>query len=86
MRGATTRDELLEGRAVERASIHWKFKGAGELVWNITSGRFETFQLAGREDVTSEVFFRIPKRDTPVTNSVSMSGSLKLSAEAAAKP
>lgn len=84
-RGALSREELFEGRAVDHASVQWSFKGSGELVWNVAAGRFETFQLAGHEEVTLELAIRSPQRETPLVQSVSMAGSLKISAEATAK-
>jgi hypothetical protein len=73
-------EKSLDAREVARSGVHWKFDGTGTLVWNLTAGRFETFDLVGREEVTSDLTLDMGgQRSRQV---LTMAGSLKIGAKA----
>ncbi len=76
-------EESADARKVERSGIHWKFDGSGTLIWNLTAGRFETFDLVGHEEVTSDLTLDLGGvRSRQV---LTMAGSLKIGAKAGPK-
>jgi hypothetical protein len=83
-RAAMRLGELLEERTIQHAGVTWKFKGEGALVWNLSAGRFESFDLGGREDVASDLSLGFGG-ETSSHQELSFAGSLKLSAKVAAK-
>ena len=76
--------ELVEERAIDHAGVEWKFRGEGTLVWNLTAGRFETFELTGSEECSHEMTLRSGASE-PSRQSVAMAGSLRLTGKAVAK-
>lgn len=74
------RDEFLEGSTVEELMVQWKLKGSGELVWNLTAGRFESFKLAGSEDVAMQLKMGL-RGSEGVRQRLEMSGGLVVSAK-----
>lgn len=84
IRGTLTPEERLDGKSVERATLRWKFKGTGELLWNVSAGRFESLVLAGREEVLSEHEMKRSGQASAGKQSVGMAGSLKITAQASA--
>jgi hypothetical protein len=76
-------EKSLDAREVEHSGVHWKFDGSGTLIWNLTAGRFENFDLVGREEVTSDLTLDMGgERSRQV---LTMAGSLKLGAKAGLK-
>jgi hypothetical protein len=70
-------------RRIEHAGVHWKFDGSGTLIWNLTAGRFETFDLVGREEVSSDLTLTVGgERSRRI---MTMVGSLKIGAKAGPK-
>ena len=80
---ASTTDEAADPTTVEHSGIHWKFDGSGTLLWNLAAGRFESLELVGREEVSSDLTLDIgPDKSRQV---LTMAGSLKVGARAAPK-
>jgi hypothetical protein len=80
---AASTDESADARPVEHAGVHWKFEGTGTLLWNLGAGRFESLDLVGREEVSSDLTldFGFDKSRQVLT----MAGSLKVAARAVSK-
>jgi hypothetical protein len=67
--------------SIARAAIEWRFEGEGTLLWNLSAGRFESLELAGREVVLNDVSYG--SESEPASRQViSLDGKIELSATA----
>jgi hypothetical protein len=74
-------DEDDEDSPVRHAGVQWKLSGGtGTLRWNLDAGRFESLEVVGREDVSSDVQFA--KGAEASSQLLSMAGSIKVTAGA----
>jgi hypothetical protein len=75
-------EEPADAQKVKQSGVKWKFDGSGTLLWNLDAQRFETLDLVGHEEVTSDVTL---EAGTDSTRQVlTMAGSLKVGARAGA--
>jgi hypothetical protein len=82
-RAAMHQEDSPDVHTIQQSTVRWKFEGSGTLLWNLSAQRFETLDLVGREDVTSELALAL---GSEVSRQVlSMAGSLKVTARAVAK-
>jgi len=81
-RAVLPRDDSTDTHEIERAGVRWKFDGSGTLQWNLEAGRFESFDLVGREDVSSDILMRFGTEAS--RQMIAMAGALKISARASA--
>ncbi len=80
---AASTDEAADPATVEHSGVHWKFDGSGTLLWNLAAGRFETLELVGHEEVSSDLTLDIGLEKSRQV--LTMTGSLKIGARAVAK-
>jgi hypothetical protein len=80
---AASAEEPADARTVEHSGVHWKFEGTGTLLWNLGAGRFESLELVGREEVSSDLTLEIGLEKSRQV--LTMQGSLKVGAVAKSK-
>lgn len=73
-------EEPSDVQKVRHSGVHWKFEGSGTLVWNLDAQRFETLDLVGREEVSSDLTLDAGSESTRQV--LTMAGSLKVGARA----
>jgi hypothetical protein len=75
-------EEPAEAQKVKQSGVKWRFEGSGTLVWNLDAQRFETLDLVGHEEVTSDLTLEAGTESTREV--LTMAGSLKVGARAGA--
>lgn len=72
-----TPPELYDGLVVQSGKVEWKFRGEGELRWNVAAGRAEGLALAGAEEVRLTLALQGPNGVTG--SDLALAGGLKVS-------
>jgi hypothetical protein len=74
-------DELLEGNRVRRSAVQWKMVAEGKARWNTALNRFESLEIAGREDVSYELTLGLAHGGKSVQTMV-LSGGIRVAGSA----
>jgi hypothetical protein len=73
--------EFLDGVKVRRSMAQWKMKAEGKARWNMSLNRFESLELAGREEIAYELLVTMSGGGRSLQN-LAMSGGIRVSAQA----
>jgi len=76
--------ERLDGVVVTSGLAEWKFRGQGELRWNVAAARAESLALAGAEEIRLSLDLLGPNGRGG--SDLALAGGLKLSIDVAAQP